>query len=267
MKQDLFSIHSDAPLDRRKPPVNPSSSSLQFSAIQTRVLRQGESVVEFVVESVDPGLVREGMILAITSKIVSLSEGNLLPKESVGKAELITREAEVYLGEVGYGCHLTVKHGLFILSAGIDESNSERGDYILYPANPFESARRIWASLRDRWSLKNLGIILTDSHTTPLRKGVVGISLAHWGFRGVRSMIGNPDLFGRNLKMTQVNVADALAVGATLQMGEGAECRPLCVISGAEVDFVEEIDPGEIQIPPADDLYFPFFKKMAESRD
>ncbi len=232
-----------------------------FNPIRTSVFQPGKSLVKFILENLPADQVQDSMILAITSKIVSLSEDRLVKKESISKADLIQTEADRNFGQIGHGCYLTIKHGLFIASAGIDESNSEAGEYILYPKDPFISARNIWVELRKQWGIENLGILITDSHTSPLRKGVTGISLSYWGFHGVKSMVGTSDLFGRKLQMTNINVADALAAGVTLFMGEANECQPLAIILNSGVTFVEEIDPKELQIPFEQDLYLPFLLK------
>lgn len=96
---------------------------------------------------------------------------------------------------------------------------------------------------------------MTDSHTTPLRRGVTGISLAHLGFRGLQSAIGKPDLFGREMKMTTINFADGLAAAATLVMGEANEARPLEVIESEGIEFTSETDCNELKMPVQDDLY------------
>jgi coenzyme F420-0:L-glutamate ligase len=238
--------------------------SLTITPVKTSILHLNENLADFIDKQIPKELIRESMVLAVTSKIVSLSEGQIVKHDQIDKHALIEQEADVNLGEVGYGCYLTIKQGLFIASAGIDESNSESGDYILYPKDPFQSAKNIWSVLRKKWSLKNLGIILTDSHTTPLRRGVTGISLSYWGFKGLKNMIGTEDLFGRKLAMTTINLADGLAGAATLMMGEGNEATPLAIISGADVEFAEEIDSKEVQIPMRDDLYFPFFKHLVD---
>jgi F420-0:gamma-glutamyl ligase len=237
-------------------------SSLTVQPIRTRIFKENENLVAFVIDQVPVSLIGESMILAITSKIVSLSEGRVVDKSTIKKSELIAQEADHNFGEVGYGCYLTVKHGLFIPSAGIDESNSQSDKFILYPLNPFLSLEKAWVALKEKWNLKNLGIVMTDSHTTPLRRGVTGISLAHWGFRGLKSMIGTPDLFGRELKMTTVNVADGLAAAATLVMGEADESRPLAIMCSGEVVFSEQTDSDEVKMPLEDDLYYPFFKNL-----
>lgn len=230
---------------------------MQVTALKTKIYRPGANLIDFIDESVPGDLRQENCVLAITSKIVSLAERRTVSKNSIEKRALVEREADYFLGEIGHGCFLTIKEGLLIPSAGIDESNSESGDYILYPADPFHSARELWSALRKRWDLKNLGIIITDSHTTPLRRGVTGIGLSYAGFSAVKSLIGSEDLFGRQLRVTTINYLDGLSAAAVLAMGEGAECQPLAWIGASGVDFCETIDPREIQIPVEEDLYGP----------
>jgi F420-0:gamma-glutamyl ligase len=235
--------------------------SLGVVPLTTRIFRQGESLLDFIAEQVNPDLRQEKMILAVTSKIVSLAENRLVEKTSMTKACLVDQEADYNLGEVGHGCFLTIKQGLFIPSAGIDESNSELDHYILYPEDPFLSARNLWNGLKRKWGLQELGILLTDSHTTPLRRGVTGISLAHWGFQGLKDLIGTPDLFRRPLQMTTVNIADGMAAAATLMMGEANECRPLAIIHCSDISFIESDYRQEVKIKVKEDLYYPFFKQ------
>ncbi|MES3037342.1 MAG: coenzyme F420-0:L-glutamate ligase [Bdellovibrionota bacterium] len=228
--------------------------------VKTSIFRDG-NLADFIIREVPKNLIQERMVLAVTSKIMSLAEGRLFPHGEIEKVDLVKKEADTFLGEIGYGCFLTIKEGLLIPSAGIDESNSETGHYILYPQDPFASTEKLWKSLREAWGLKNLGIVLTDSHTTPLRRGVSGISLAHWGFKALRRMVGSKDLFGRELLMTNMNLADGLATSAVMMMGEGAECCPLAIIKGFDLEFCETTDKDELRIPLAEDLYSPLLTK------
>ena len=232
---------------------------LRVKALSTKVYHLGDDFTEFLVKNLK-GVLMEGKILAVTSKIVSLSENRIVPKSSINKKDLIQREADYYLGEIGYGCHLTIKQGLLIPSAGVDESNAERDFYILYPLNPFLSSKKIYSLIKRKLHLKKFGILLTDSHTMPLRRGVVGAALAYYGFKGVENKIGSKDLFGKELKMTQINIADALATAATFTMGEGKEQRPLALIS-APVKFVKQSDNRELRMPLEKDLYKPLLQK------
>lgn len=237
-------------------------TGLTVRAVETPVFPVNGDLLSFIAESFPKELVQERMVLAVTSKIVSLAEGRIVSRKEIDKGALIRREADVFLGEAGYGCMLTIKEGLFIPSAGIDESNSAGGDFILYPAKPFESARLLWEGLRERWGVSELGILLTDSRTFPLRWGVTGVCLSYWGFRAVKSMIGTQDLFGRELQMTKINRADAFAAAAVVTMGEGRERRPLAVLTGMECEFSASTDPSELQIPLEDDLYMPLFRGL-----
>ncbi len=234
---------------------------IEARALPTRILRVGEDLADFVLEHLRDAEVKEDTVLAVTSKIVSLAEGALVPTDSIGKAELVERESDVFLGPAAYGTFLTVKDGLFIPSAGIDESNAEGAFYILYPRDAYASARALGERLRRELGLKRLGVILTDSHTQPLRRGVTGIGLSHWGFKATRTLIGEPDLFGRALKMTYVNVLDSLSVTAVYAMGEAAEARPLALVRADGVEFTDSGDASEIRIPPEEDIYWPVLGK------
>ena len=97
------------------------------------------------------------------------------------------------------------------------------------------------------------------NHSTDGGLGLTGIALAHAGFRGVRSLVGAPDLFGRPLRMTQVNVVDAIASAAVLAMGEGSERCPLAIIQSSEVEFCEAVD--SVHIPIEEDIYGPLLRR------
>ncbi|MGE0526650.1 MAG: coenzyme F420-0:L-glutamate ligase [Bdellovibrionales bacterium] len=238
-------------------------SSFSVEALRTRIFRPAEDLSAFVQECVPRDRVGDGLIVTVTSKIVSLAEGRMVSRsDHPNKETLVRQEADEYLGAIGYGTFLTIKHGLLIPSAGIDESNAESGDYILFPSNPFASAQKLWCELMAAWDLKSLGVILSDSRTSPLRRGVTGVALAYWGFRAVRSLVGTPDLFGRELRMTRMNLADAMAAAAVMVMGEGRERQPLALIRGASVEFSVHTDPDEVRIPLDEDLYAPLIRSF-----
>ena len=238
---------------------------MKTNAIQTSIFKKDMDLADFIAShtldyAFKNKIQLEGTVIAITSKIVSIAENRLIPKNSISKFDLIKKEADIFLAKAAYDVCLTIKCGIVIPSAGIDESNSESGDYILFPINPYESAKKLWEALIQKLAVKNLGIIITDSHTHPLRRGVTGIALSHWGFKATKNLIGEKDLFGRELRYTAVNAVDALAVTAVYTMGEVNECKPIAIIESPAVDFCESIDPKEIQIEPETDLYYPLLK-------
>ena len=232
-----------------------ADADFRIIPFRTEVFSPGGDLPKFVVSSIPRDRVRERMVLAITSKIVSLAEGEIVARASTDKASLIRRESDFFVGETLFGVALTIKHGILIPSAGIDESNSASGDYILFPKDPYASAKRLWDALRETWGVRDLGILITDSHTPPLRKGVTGIGLSRWCFKATRDLVGEKDLFGRVMKMTHVNVLDALAVAAVYAMGEVAERRPLAIVYGSGAEFTESSSAAEIAISREEDLY------------
>ena len=203
----------------------------------------------------------EGAILIVTSKIVAICEGSVTPIDSISKEELVICQADKYLSKETntFGLIVTIKDSILAVNAGIDESNIEN-QYVLWPKNAQGSANTIQHHLKEKFGLKNVGVVITDSKTTPLRWGVNGISIAYSGFSAINDLIGTPDIFGRKMKMTNVNVVDGIAVAAALVMGEGSEQTPLGVVT--DVPFVEfqDHDPTEeelkqLEIDPATDVY------------
>jgi len=207
--------------------------------------------------------ISEQAILVITSKIISICQGRVLPKTGVSKEALIKQEADAIAqtGESPYGLYLTIKDNILIPSAGIDESNGDEV-YILYPKNVQNTAIALWNYVRKKHFIEHLGVIITDSHTTPLRRGVTGIALGWCGFEPLYSYVGKPDLYDEPLRVTQINLLDALATSAVLVMGEGNEQTPLAVINDApKISFLSRpptpAEEQSILIPMEEDLYAP----------
>lgn len=195
-----------------------------------------------ILDSCLPAL-RERSVVAITSKIVSICQGNVIKNDGqTDKNDLIHQEAHLYMAEPSakqWGIVLTVKNDTLIASAGIDESNGN-GYFILWPKDIPKTAAAIWRHLRKKHLLKELGIIITDSHTTPLRWGITGIGIGWCGFEPLNNYIDSPDIFGRKLHVTKASILDGLAASAVAVMGEGKEQTPLAVIS--DLPFVKFTD-------------------------
>lgn len=187
--------------------------------------------------------IQENSVVVITSKIISICQGRVVKNDgSVDKNNLIRSEASLYMEDANskqWGIVLTVKNDTLIASSGIDESNGN-GYLILWPKDIEKTASAIWKHLRAKYHVKQLGVIITDSHTTPLRWGVTGIAIGWCGFVPLNNYIDQPDIFNRKLHVTKASVLDGLASSAVLVMGEGQEQTPLSVIS--DVPFVQFMD-------------------------
>jgi F420-0:gamma-glutamyl ligase len=117
--------------------------------------------------------------------------------------------------------------------------------------------------LRDKFGLKNLGIVVTDSLSIPLRLGAIGTCLGYSGFSAVNDYRGQADLFGRPFKLSRANVAEGLAAAAVLAMGEGAEQTPLAIVTDMPFIKFQAADPSgeelkEVRLSLEDDLFAPF---------
>jgi len=155
---------------------------------------------------------------------------------------------------------LAIKGGTLIASAGIDASNSN-DHFVFWPTAPSEAAAEIGRRLKQRHSIANLGVILTDSHCTPLRRGTTGISIGFYGFEALRDYRGEPDIFGRPLAVTLSNQADAIAAAAVGLMGEGAECVPAVIVRHwPNLVFNDTAGQDGFFIPPEEDIFAPLLE-------
>lgn len=213
---------------------------------------------------------RDGSVLAITSKIVSLCENGVVPIDTVAKEELIKQEADRYLllPDNKYGLTFTVTNHTLIVNAGVDESNVEGDYYLLWPANPQQTANEVRAYLRQRFKLQNVGVVITDSTARPLRWGMGGMAIARSGFAALHDYRGEADLYGRRFRMETGDISGGLAASAVLVMGEGAEQTPLAVLEDLPFVQFQDRDPRAAELKALaisleDDLYGPILTSVA----
>lgn len=213
---------------------------------------------------------KENSVVAVTSKVVAIGEGRCIPVTQMTKDEIATKEADKYLPrEVSPGGLIltTIKNNMLVASSGVDESNGN-GFYILWPENPELSAKKIWSFLKNKFKLKNLGVIITDSRLVPLRRGVVGIAIGYFGFKPLRDYRTKKDIFGRVFRMETSNLPDSLASAAVLEMGEGSETQPIATIEDVPYiefinkDFKPETSDDSFEIPETEDMFYPFLSSV-----
>jgi coenzyme F420-0:L-glutamate ligase / coenzyme F420-1:gamma-L-glutamate ligase len=196
----------------------------------------------------------DGDILVITQKIISKAENRLIslrdviPSSEAAKlAEIVEKDprfVELVLRESKKVIRtrpgtLIVEHRLGFISAnaGIDHSNvqgvagNSEDLFLLLPENPDQSALNIRKFLETKCTGR-LGILIIDSHGRAWRKGVLGTSIGFSGMPGLVDMRGKPDLFGFKLRVTEIAVADELAAGASLVMGQASEHIPVVHVRG-----------------------------------
>lgn len=222
-------------------------------AVKTLIFQEGDDLLKFINNNIFS--LKERDIVVITSKIVALSQGRV---GEIKDKEKLTKQNSKKIIETPW-VPLTFVNGEWCISAGIDESNA-KNKLILLPRNSFGVAEQIRKNLKKRFSLKNLGVIITDTRSMPLRVGTIGKPIAYTGFNPLKSYIGKNDLFGRKNRLTQSNVADSLAASAVLVMGEGNEQTPIAVIKKAPVKFTNKKSvKTKLAHPPKTDIYAKIF--------
>ena len=229
--------------------------------IKTRVFQEGDDLFAFITDYFKK--LSEKSVIVVTSKIVALAEKRTAVAENVQTKEKLIR-AESELAIPTKYVWLTVKDGIVMASAGIDESNAN-GKLILLPKDSFKTAHFLRNKLRKHYGVRHLGILITDSRTIPLRAGVTGVALGYAGFRGVKDYRGTPDIFGRKFKFSRTDVADSLATAAVFVMGEGNEQQPMAILEKTPIEFCDKIHRRELHIDIQDDMYRPLFSKLPKS--
>jgi coenzyme F420-0:L-glutamate ligase/coenzyme F420-1:gamma-L-glutamate ligase len=214
------------------------------------LIKKGDDLGEIIIRALtmkDMSL-DGGDIIAVTEKIVAKAEDRVVPLKSItpsekalelagitGKnpriVELILRESDEILRVDDNFIVVVTKQGFICANAGIDQSNIEHGMAKLLPINPDKSAAGIRSALEKKYMV-NLGVVIVDSFGRPFRRGSVGVALGCSGVNALWDRRGEKDLYGKELMVTRVAIADCLASSANLLMGEGMEKTPVVIIKG-----------------------------------
>jgi putative folate metabolism gamma-glutamate ligase len=236
--------------------------------IKTAKILPSEQTIYDLLDKYLPKL-EEQSVVAVTSKIISLCEGRIVPFDSISKQELIKQESDYYLPPSSnkYDYNFSINQSTLASMGGIDESNGD-GYYILWPENSQNTANEVRKYLKEKFNLKEIGVVITDSTCMPMRWGTVGNALGYSGFKALNNYIGKPDLFGRPFKVSQAGVAIGLAGSAVLAMGEGTEQTPIAIITDAAFVEFQDRNPTKEELElfyikdKDDDLFVPFLNSV-----
>ncbi len=221
------------------------SCAMELLPVKTRVLVPPKDDLFSVLDESLVSL-QEGDIVCISSKVVAIHQGRCVPSQNQDKYELARKEADLVIEREYQKSPLLVKQSTFIGSSGIDESNAN-GYFVLMPENLFEFAHELRDYLRKRFNIKNVGVIVTDSRSLPLRYGATGVSLSFWGFKPLIDLRGRKDLFGREIRIERSNLADGIAASSNVVMGEVSEGTPVVIVRNVPgVTYTEENTPAEL---------------------
>lgn len=208
-------------------------------------------------------------LLVVAQKIVSKAEGRLVRLDQVTPSaearalaitvqkdprfvELVLRESKEIVRAVPNILITRHRCGWVMANAGIDRSNIPEAEdqVLLLPEDCDASARR----LREALAPEHPAVIISDSFGRPWREGTVNVALGVAGYTGVVDLRGTTDRHGRTLQSTQIALADAVAAGAGLVMGESTEGIPVTLVRG--LDFSLPLSDGQSLVRPSEgDLF------------
>lgn len=201
---------------------------------------------------------RDGDIVVVTSKIVSKSEGRVVPeseRDAALEAETVT---VVATKETPRGITRIVRthHGLVLAAAGIDASNAPAGQVLLLPRDPDASARTLRSALREATGA-DVGVIVTDTLGRPWRDGLTDCAIGVAGVTVLDDLRGLPDAQGRAMEATVIAVADEIAAAADLVKGKSGGV-PVALVRGLGHRVTGDDGPGAVSgVRPLDEDLFP----------
>lgn len=218
---------------------------------------------------------RRGDVLVVAQKVVSKAEGRLVQlsdvqpssrahalAEETGKdpclVELILSESRVVLRSRPGLIIVEHRTGHVLANAGIDSSNVDQGEtggrVLLWPEDPDASARRLSVQLSDTYGFA-VPVLINDSIGRAWRMGTVGHAIGLYGFAALWNQVGDADLYGNQLHVTEPATADGIAAAAALVQGEAAEGRPVVWVRGCPVSSASAGSASALLRPHAVDMF------------
>lgn len=189
-------------------------------------------------------LLKEGDVVCVASKIVSISEDRYIDLSKItttpeaerlhkiiGKKD--PRIIQLMIGQAGQieenikinGPWIGVKNhiGRFLTSSGIDKVNENT--VLTLPDDPDFSASKIGRKLSANFNA-NVGVIITDSDGREGITGAIQLCIGLYGVPPIRNQNDSPE-----------TACDMLAAAAGLVMGQRGNNIPVVIISGYEYTF------------------------------
>jgi coenzyme F420-0:L-glutamate ligase/coenzyme F420-1:gamma-L-glutamate ligase len=192
--------------------------------------------------------IQNGDILVVTQKIVSKSEGRVVPLDGVNPSQLALeiseghrrdpRHTELIFREsrrivrMDRGTIISeTHHGFNCANAGIDASNIPGIDTVaLLPVDPDLSAQNVRDGVLQKLGL-DVAVIISDTFGRPWRNGAVNVAIGVSGIDPMCSYVGQEDTYGNLMYTTVICIADELAAAAELVMGK-VDMIPVALIRG-----------------------------------
>ena len=212
-------------------------------------LKEGENLEKFIAESIKDSdfSIEDNNVLCIASKIVSISENQVLSLKQVQVSDeakdpriieimlnLVDRDLSRLDIKKNYiGCRL--ENGLKLTSGGIDKKSVD--EVFLLPKNPDASAKRISEYLKLSLG-KNVAVVITDSDGREDKRGATQVAIGIYGIPPLRKT-AVIDSNGETIKFQEETLCDMIAASAGLVMGQRGTGIPAVIIKGIEYEWSE----------------------------
>jgi coenzyme F420-0:L-glutamate ligase / coenzyme F420-1:gamma-L-glutamate ligase len=210
-----------------------------------------------MVAAAAPDDLTSGDVLVVAHKVVSKSEGRVRRLADVEPGEqaralavehrkdarlvqaVLDESAELLRARDGVLICVT-HHGLVCANAGVDHSNTSGDDeVVLLPEDPDASARRLRGGVELALGTRP-AVVISDSFGRAWRLGQTDVAIGAAGLAPLDAWRGRPDAYGRELRVTEIAIADAVAATADLARTKDSR-EPVVLVRGLE-RFVTEAD-------------------------
>ena len=244
-----------------------TNRQLQLTALRgIPLVAGGDDLTAIILHGVEvSGLaLQPGDALVIAQKIVSKAERRSVALAEVTPSvralelaartdkdprliELILRESnEVVRARQGV-IIVEQRCGVVMANADIDASNvgGDDAQVLLLPEDADATCARLRAEIAERTGCA-VAVLINDSIGRAWRNGTVGTALGSAGLHALYDARGRRDLFGRELRATEIGAADEIAAAASILMGAADEARPVVHVRGLPTEWLGSGTAGDL---------------------
>jgi coenzyme F420-0:L-glutamate ligase/coenzyme F420-1:gamma-L-glutamate ligase len=235
-------------------------------------VKAGDDIAALIVQAAKKNSIQlnDDDVIVVAQKIVSKAEGHVLDLTTIQPSTLAEtvannagkdpRHVEVILRETASivrmrAGHLIVetRHGFVCANAGVDRSNvGENDSVVLLPVDPDKSAQKIRAGISQLTGV-DAAVVISDTFGRAWRIGQTNVAIGVAGLHPIVDYRGTQDMFGNQLSVTQIAIADELASAAELVMRK-RDGIPVAIIRG--VIYTKEIGSITHLIRPREEDLF-----------
>jgi coenzyme F420-0:L-glutamate ligase / coenzyme F420-1:gamma-L-glutamate ligase len=236
-------------------------------------IRPGDDLARLVAAAAPTDL-GDGDVLVLAHKVVSKAEGRIRRLDEIEPGErarelaaehgkdarlvqvVLDESAELLRAEAGTLVCVT-HHGFVCANAGVDQSNASTADgaLVLLPEDPDRSAALLRSGIEAERGVRP-AVVIADSFGRAWRLGQTDVAIGAAGLVPLDQWIGRPDGFGRELRVSSIAVADAVAAAADLVRAKDS-LEPVVLLRGLDRFVTADDGPGAAALrrPRDQDLF------------